>query len=404
MIGCQFRASIARGYFRTGVRMKPVWLATTAQGKRRCSLRLLHSESTRKKLEILNMTQTVLQAQNLAIGYPGHGKVPPAVVSSSIDLELHRGELVCLLGPNGAGKSTFLRTMAAMQRPLAGKVFFDGADIHAISPRDLARRLSVVLTERVNAGLLSVYALVSLGRHPYTDWAGRLTPKDHEVVRRSIEAVGAEDLAHRPINELSDGERQKVMVARALAQEPSVMILDEITAFLDLPRRVEIMRLLRRLAHQHGCAILLSSHDLELALRCADRIWLMPKGGGSAGTRIYTGAPEDLVLDGAFESVFASEGITFDRDAGHFKLHEATVGDAVLSGQGTIAVWTARALERLGYRLQPAGSGDVYVDVLDDGGIPVWVTRQEGRMGRHRSIGEMVRFLAAGSGANRPVQ
>jgi iron complex transport system ATP-binding protein len=350
------------------------------------------------------MTQTVLQAHDLAIGYPQHGKIPPNVVSTGIELELHRGELVCLLGPNGAGKSTFLRTMAAMQRPLAGKVFFDGADIHGISPRDLAKRLSVVLTERVNVGLLSVYALVSLGRHPYTDWAGRLTQRDHEVVWKSIEAVGAEDLAHRPISELSDGERQKVMVARALAQEPSVMILDEITAFLDLPRRVEIMRLLRRLAHEHGCAILLSSHDLELALRCADRIWLMPKGSEGSSARIYTGAPEDLVLDGAFESVFASEGITFDRDAGHFKLHEATVGDAILSGDGTIASWTARALERLGYRVQRNGTGAVHVDVLEEGGRPLWVTRQEGRMGRHHSIGDMVRAVRPDPQPSRSVQ
>jgi iron complex transport system ATP-binding protein len=347
------------------------------------------------------MTQTVLQARTLTIGYPQHGKVPAKVVSSDIDLDLHRGELVCLLGPNGAGKSTFLRTMAAMQRPLAGNVFFDGADIHGISPRDLARRLSVVLTERVNVGLMSTYGLVSIGRHPYTDWAGRLTPHDHAVVRKSIEAVGAEDLAHRPISELSDGERQKVMVARTLAQEPSVMVLDEITAFLDLPRRVEIMRLLGRLAHERGCAILLSSHDLELALRCADRIWLMPKGGDGASVRIYTGAPEDLVVDGAFEAVFAGEGITFDRAAGHFKLHEATIGDAILSGDGVIAAWTARALERLGYRVQRAGTGVVHVDVFEEGGRPVWITRQEGRIGRHGSIGEMVRSMSPGS---RPVR
>jgi iron complex transport system ATP-binding protein len=172
------------------------------------------------------------------------------------------------------------------------------------------------------------------------------------------------------------------------------MILDEITAFLDLPRRVEIMRLLRRLAHEQRCAILLSSHDLELALRCADRIWLMPKGGNGPHARIYTGAPEDLVLDGAFESVFASEGITFDRDAGHFKLHEATIGEAVLSGDGTIALWTARALERAGYRVQRQGMGVVHVDVSEESGRPVWITRQEGRMGRYHSIGEMVQSIS----------
>ena len=343
------------------------------------------------------LRQPVLQACGLTIGYPRHGKTSAHVISSGIEIELHRGEMVCLLGPNGAGKSTFLRTMAAMQRPLAGRVLFDGTDIHVINSKNLARHLSVVLTERVNAGLLSVYAMVSLGRYPYTDWMGRLTDDDHEAVRRSIEAVGAEDLAHRPISELSDGERQKVMVARALAQEPNVMILDEITAFLDLPRRVEIMRLLRRLAHEHGCAILLSSHDLELAIRCADRIWLMPKGADGTAARILSGAPEDLVLDGAFESVFAGEGIVFDRDAGHFKLHESPIGAAVLSGDGTIASWTARALERLGYRVQREGPGVLQVDVLDRDGRTVWVARQDGRMSHHHSIGELVSSIRSDS-------
>lgn len=337
------------------------------------------------------MTETVLSAKNLTIGYPKRGKTPAAVVSSAINLELRRGEMVCLLGPNGAGKSTFLRTMAATQQPLGGEALLDGRDIHRIDPRDLARRLSVVLTERVSAGLLSAYALVSLGRHPYTDWTGKLTERDHAVVRQSIEAAGAADLAHRPVNELSDGERQKIMMARALAQEPSLMILDEITAFLDLPRRVDIMRVLRRLAHDDGRTILLSTHDLELALRCADRIWLMPKPVNGKPAPILHGAPEDLVLNGAFEAAFAGEGVEFDKQAGHFRLHESTAGEVALVGDGVLASWTGRALERLGFSVNTGAGVEMRVEVTERDSRAEWVLRRRGTITRHRSIEELSR-------------
>ena len=169
---------------------------------------------------------TILSSQSLSIGYPGK------TVASNLDLRLTKGRLVCLLGPNGAGKSTLMRTLCAMQTPIAGQVLLNGVDIHTISSRELARLLSVVLTDRVQVGLLSAYELVSLGRYPYTGWNGRLSDDDHRIIRESIEATGAQDLAARPVDELSDGERQKVLMARALAQQPQLLILDEVTAFL----------------------------------------------------------------------------------------------------------------------------------------------------------------------------
>lgn len=283
---------------------------------------------------------TVLETRELTVGYGS------TAVISNLNLTLRRGQLVCLLGPNGAGKSTLMRTLCAMQKPLAGEVRIDGTNVQNMNSRDLARKLAVVLTERVTVGILTAYALVSLGRYPHTDWTGRLTDRDHAIIRRSIEAVGAQDLAARNISELSDGERQKVMLARALAQEPSFMVLDEITAFLDLPRRVDIMRILRSLAHEHGRTILLSTHDLDLALRTADMLWLLPKGGP-----LRTGAPEDLVLSGAFEQAFSSEGVDFDKLQGHFRLHNTFHEDVHLEGNGAEAFWTARALEREGFRV-----------------------------------------------------
>jgi iron complex transport system ATP-binding protein len=288
------------------------------------------------------MSTTVLATEALSIGYaPRRG--PRRVIAEDLNLALRAGEVVCLLGPNGVGKSTLLRTLVGMQPPLAGRVFLDGADLATLNAREIARRLSVVLTERIEVGQLTAYALVALGRHPYTDWTGRLTPRDEEVVRWALEAVNAVNLAARLVHELSDGERQRVMVARALAQEPLVMILDEPTAFLDLPRRVEMMRLLRRLARETNRALLLSTHDLDLALRSADALWLLAPGGA-----MHIGAPEDLVLGGAFQVTFAGEGITFDRHQGHFHVHPPAYRRVALVGDGLVGAWTVRALERAG--------------------------------------------------------
>ncbi|HBL25840.1 MAG TPA: ABC transporter ATP-binding protein, partial [Acidobacteria bacterium] len=194
-----------------------------------------------------------------------------------------------------------LRTLAGMQPPLAGRVVVAGEDLRELGPRRLARHLAVVLTDRIVVEALTATALVELGRYPYTGWSGRLAAADHAIVQRSLAAVGAQDLAGRSVAELSDGERQKVMIARALAQEPEVLLLDEVTAFLDLPHRVEVLRILRRLAHDEGKAVLLSTHDLELALRNADRLWLLPKGGP-----LVAGGAGELIESGVFERTFGS--------------------------------------------------------------------------------------------------
>lgn len=273
-----------------------------------------HSQFTIHHSQFTISSDEVLRADDLTIGYRHAGRAD-GVVAAHLNLSLQRGELVCLLGPNGAGKSTLMRTLAGLQPPLGGKVWLDGDEPSALPARELARRLSIVLTERVDVGNLSAQELVALGRHPYTDWWGNLTAHDAEVVRWAIRAVGAVSLADRPVQELSDGERQKIMVARALAQEPLLIMLDEPTAFLDLPRRVELMGLLRSLARQTGRAILLSTHDLDLALRSADRLWLLSVEG-----KMATGAPEDLVLSGAFQETFASEGVAFDQYSGSFRI------------------------------------------------------------------------------------
>ena len=287
-------------------------------------------------------TQIKLTAKQLSIGYQHSAE--ETIVTSGLDCSLRGGEFVCLLGPNGAGKSTLIRTLAGMQRPLAGELRLSGKAMSDMAPRERARAISVVLTEAMPSGMMDAYSIVSLGRHPYSGWLGGLTVQDRERIEWSIDAVGARPLANRQVSELSDGERQKISIARALAQEAKLMLLDEPTAFLDLPRRVELMSILRDLAHRENLALLLSTHDLDLALRFADRLWLMTPEGD-----LLQGAPEELALNGQFAEVFATENLDWDASSGSFRAHPVACLKVRLEGQGIKRVWTQRALERLGF-------------------------------------------------------
>ncbi len=333
----------------------------------------------------------ILQTHDLTIGYR-HGRKQPRIVAEALNVTLRQGELVCLLGPNGAGKSTLLRTMAGLQVPLHGRITLHGDDLTRLTPAQIARRLSIVLTERIDAGAMTAYGLVALGRHPYTNWAGQLSEQDEGVVRWALTAVGAADLAGRQLNTLSDGERQKVMIARALAQEPALILLDEPTAYLDLPRRVEIMRILRQLARQEGRAILLSTHDLDLALRTADQLWLMAADGS-----LQTGAPEDLVLSGAFGRTFPSDGVAFDLQTGSFRLLEQSIGRVDLAGNGAGAFWTMRALERAGFAVQRGANGaPVQVEVLNGDGRYCWQLKMDGQSQTCHSLQALLDVLGNG--------
>ena len=241
---------------------------------------------------------SALATQALTIGYAPVRRAPKPV-ARDLELSVRRGQVVCLLGPNGAGKSTLLRTLAGLQKPLAGQVNLEGHDLYGMTAQERARNVAVVLTDRVNPGLLTGWGLVALGRTPHTGFMGTLTPADERAVQEAVEAVGATALADRPVIELSDGERQKLMIARALAQETPLILLDEPTAFLDAPRRVEILTLLRDLARDVGRAVVVSTHEVHLALEIADVLWLMDgRGGFSAGP------PSTLVSDGSFNAAF----------------------------------------------------------------------------------------------------
>jgi len=297
---------------------------------------------------------SILTTKNLSIGYSKKGKSD--IIQSALDLQLKAGELVCLIGPNGSGKSTLLRTLTGLQKPLAGTTFIDGNDITGIKQNEKALLLALVLTEKVEIENTTVYNLVSLGRHPHSDWWGNITTEEDAVIREAIEMVHMEHKMDQNINELSDGERQRAMIAKALAQDTPIIMLDEPTAHLDLPNRVEIMLLLHKLAHKTQKAILLSTHELDLALQAADRIWLISSEYG-----IECGVPEDLVFNGSFTRTFQSKSYYFNAANGNFSLNYPMSKRVWVTGDKTRMYWTLRALARAGYMVVQDASLNILV-------------------------------------------
>lgn len=231
--------------------------------------------------------------QQLAVGYPARRRAPH-VVAGDLTATLQAGQLTCLLGANGAGKSTLLRTLCGQQPPLRGRLVLMGQEADTLSQGGWARLVSVVLTARPEATRLTVAELVAMGRMPYTNMWGTLRAADRAAVARAMRLVCIGGLASRPIATLSDGERQKAMIAKALAQDTPIVMLDEPTAFLDYPAKVDTLQMLLRLAHDEGKTILLSTHDLELALQAADNLWLLLAGEG-----LHAGTPAQLAAEGA---------------------------------------------------------------------------------------------------------
>ena len=284
------------------------------------------------------MGEILLEAENLSVGYTeGNGQ---HVLFEKIDIELRAGELVCFMGANGIGKSSLIRTIAGLQSPLSS----DNANKRGIAGQAREQLISVVLTDRINAVNMTVAELVALGRYPYLDWNIKLTDKDKSIIENAIHDTHIKSNSNKKLYELSDGQLQMAMIARALAQDTPIILLDEPTAHLDLNNRVEIMNLLRKLARNSGKAILVATHELDLALQTADLIWLAGKD-----KKLITGIPEDLVLNNSFDEIFQFKG--FDLKTGKVA-HEAWRNKSVkLIGEGYEYLWTKNALERSGYEI-----------------------------------------------------
>ncbi|NZA25451.1 ABC transporter ATP-binding protein [Luteimonas sp. SJ-92] len=320
---------------------------------------------------------SLLRIENLAIGYRSRELVRiPA-------LELSRGTFACLLGRNGQGKSTLLRTLAGLHPPLEGEVRLLERPLREHRPRELARRIAVVLTERPEIPGLRVHDLVAMGRHPHTGWRDVLDAEDREVVADSLRLVEGGHLTVRTLDSLSDGERQRALIARALAQQPELMLLDEITAFLDLPSRITMVAMLRRVARECGIGVVLSSHDLELSLQTADRLWLLPGDG-----QCVHGAPEDVVLSGALGRAFDQDNVAFSPASGRFESPAAEGPLVRVAVDGIAGAWCERMLRRCGFTVSST-SGAIAVTRSGDGR---WHAAGLGAAG---DLGGLERLLAA---------
>lgn len=258
----------------------------------------------------------MLKLTNISAGYKG----PRGLVLTDVNLSLTAGAFVCVIGRNGAGKSTLLRTISGLQTPMQGQVSLDDYCVHELPPQYRAQRISVVTTERVSSPGLTVRDVIELGRQPYTNWRGQLQDSDQAIITSAMQIVDILKFAVQSFDGLSDGERQRVMIARALAQHTDLMILDEITAFLDLPGRVEVMSLLRSHAHSSGKVVLLSSHDLELSLELADQLWIVDD------SKVVAGPTDDPLIQQAIATAFDTQDVKFESTSRQFKLQTHAIG------------------------------------------------------------------------------
>jgi iron complex transport system ATP-binding protein len=252
--------------------------------------------------------KTLLEIKKLETGFELKNRKNQSL-HKSLNFELIEGQFVSLLGPNGAGKSTFLRTLLGFQKTLSGDVLYDGMLLHSIGVKELAKKVSVVLTDKIDESFLTVYEIVSTGRYPYTGFSGRLTKEDHHFCIEALGLVGMQQFSERIFQQLSDGEKQKVLIARAVAQQTPLIFLDEPVAFIDAPGKVEIMELLKHLSHAHQKGILAATHDMEAAIRFSDKLWLLGHHG-----EVDKGTPHELLKNGIINKFFDKNDFVLNRE------------------------------------------------------------------------------------------
>ena len=283
----------------------------------------------------------ILSLVLLKIGYAS-GKnenvlLPPLTASAG------SGELIAVIGRNGIGKSTLLRTLTGLQQSLGGEIFYSGKKIEDFSRMELAQNVGYISTEIVKVSNMNVYDLVALGRFPHTNWLGKIEMEDHEIILDALKKTSMEHFRRKFVSELSDGERQKAMIARILAQNTQIMIMDEPTAFLDIAGKYEILHLMQILSHDSDKTIIFSTHDLQMAISQSDKIWLI------LDDKLLEGAPEDLMIAEAFDHLFASSIVQFNSQDGTFSFRIGTKGSIYVEGEGDKRMWTEKAINRAGF-------------------------------------------------------
>lgn len=309
----------------------------------------------------------VISARNISIGY--HKKKHKDLhLYDNLSFDLFSGELVCLLGPNGAGKSTLLRTIGCLQPLLKGDIYLKNKSLQEYTERRLSKIIGLVLTDKTSTGGLTVKELVELGRYPYTGFFGQLTTQDKVIVEKAMTDVGISHKAHNYIAELSDGERQKAMIAKVLTQECPIILLDEPTAFLDIESRTEIIGLLHQLAIKQGKTILLSTHDIDLALQLSDRLFLLSKEKG-----LQYGVTEDIVFSDTLSGFFDSEVISFNKELGNFIPKQQPNNLKVhVKSSGELYRWVENILNKNGYTISDKNEASmIEIEMLSPTSIEV---------------------------------
>jgi len=299
----------------------------------------------------------LMHTQSLTIGYT-EGRTNK-VLQENINLSLSSGEIISLMGQNGVGKTTFIKTLSGLHKGISGSVLHQDRLIDEFSKSALAKQISVVLTEKPFAAHLSVIELIALGRHPYSNWLGRLSTSDKQAIDVAMNQTNINYLARKKLYQLSDGQFQKVMIARALAQETDLIILDEPTAHLDLSNKIEIMLLLKSIAG-NGKGVLIATHDLQVSLQLSDRLWLF-----NFNRPVLDGCPEDLILQGAIDQTLFPVNNNIDLTTGTVKRLDERKGNVLLQGDPTMVHWTAQALQRNGYAVNKDTNSLISINCID---------------------------------------
>jgi iron complex transport system ATP-binding protein len=327
-----------------------------------------------------------IRLDNLLIGYRTSSD-REIVVFGPVDAEINDAEMIGIIGRNGIGKSTLLRTIAGLHPQLSGRVLIDGIDNTKIPLKERARLVSFVSTESLGPQHIKVEELIGMGRFPYTGWFGKLAESDRELVQKSVDLTGIAHLMKKSLHELSDGERQKVMIARALAQDTPIIILDEPTAFLDLPARYDILRILNDLTLLHNKTILFTTHDLTIAIDVADKLWLMAEGN------LYEGAPEDLLIKKVFRKLFLNSPVEFDSKTASFRFRREFIKEVAIHGEKKYRQLTKRAMERMGFRTIEEGTTAFEININEQDDSPSWELLCNGTSLTFKSIYSMAAYL-----------
>lgn len=330
----------------------------------------------------MSSEQIHIELKQLSVGYEQPGNVPLEILTG-VNLKAAPGEMVALIGSNGIGKSTLLRTLAGFQPWFAGDIQIGGRSLNSLQPKEVARIMSFVSTENIRIPNLSVFDLVAYGRFPYTNWIGMLQPEDRRVILEAINNVGLKGFEDRPVMHISDGERQRAMIARALAQDTPVIILDEPTAYLDVSNKYEIFHLLQLLAYEKKKTVVLSTHDLNIALREVDKLWIVTENGN------YEGAPEDAVLNGWLNQLFSNKHVEFDEKEGEFFFKKEFREKVKVEGDGLQLMWTLRALNRKGYQIVMQAEPDFRIEVKNG----EWTFHRKNQTTQFKSIYRLLAFL-----------